>query len=119
MSTIVNYNAASPLELLYDNNFIQGIIVYKGSNPIDYYPYNLELNELIGFLNLLVTDRLNPLKDYIVVKIDDYYVLIMPLINYKSLTIIFKPGSNLNIIEKYHVHLMNVLSKLSKSIKDQ
>ncbi len=112
MNTAINYDIMSPLELLYDSNYVHGIIVYKGSNPVDYYPYDLELNELIGMFNLFAVDRLNSINDYIIVKIDDYYTLIIPLSDYKSLTIIFKPNTSLRLVEKYYIEIIDILSRL-------
>ncbi len=112
MSATINYDITSPLELLYDSDYIHGIIVYKGSNPIDYYPYNLQLNELVGLFNLFATDRLDSVTDYIIVRISGYYVLIIPLTDYKSLTIIFKPNTSLKFVEKYYDGIASVLSKL-------
>jgi len=101
----------TPLELLYNGKVMLGIIAYKGSNPIDYYPENLEIPEILNFLNLFVTDRLYPLKDLLILRMSESYILIMPTSDYKTLTIIFKPNIPLSIVQKYYTWILKIFDK--------
>ena len=102
----------SPLAILVDGDIVESAIIYRGSNIVDFYPYDIDVVENIELLSLYVSDKLTPYSDYMVLKTGDRYILVLPLPNRISLVLFFCNKINIHDVQKYYEYLRDTIEIL-------
>ncbi len=105
--------AINPLSLMVDEEFIEGAVIYEGLKIQEYYPAGIFVDEYIGVIGLLASVTLRSLEDFIIMRKNNKWYLIIPLFSNRVLVLIFRGDLRRNDVMEFSENIMKTLNTLA------